>query len=598
MVKSVLAKEEAQSGENEWIQPSNDNQGDSDNEENAKKKEERKPLTRQSSFEHSIKTGATRIINQTKNKKRMETCLVENDSSEDQIQRFLATDTSDVDEQNWIQPGTTVADDDTTSEAEHSSILHDFKETISETISETLSHLHLPHHTSTPDGAINNKHGLLETAMETMLMEQAGIMGAQAVPASDHVENIKFEEKRNLSVESFKKLLAHPFRRRSNDSNEVKVTKKEPKKEPKKEKFSLFDSAMKTMLNETAHIIEGVGVHPKSLDEGDGVADIKPDTKHDKESASKIEKTQSSNVECSKVSEMVKESSIKDDKKVEKKSTERSYTKFCDNLNMSHVLDAAGSASQSTGEMPVFVLTKCISQENKKQTDEIDTNTHIDSIVDSCVSIDNMKLSPKTIQKSNINQDLNKPLIHSHSGDFINQTNKTKLLAHDPHHKHRSHDEKSIPVNSTSAAATAATGNSKQHARAESYGTKTQSSPTKVPTSSSSYNTASTGTTATSNLSSSKGKDCKDAKETICRRSSDSDLSITPKGNVPFVRFFSFSCKKKEDAKISFFLAFFLAYILNSLCNCLQFFFKFPILFSKEIGILDALQLFFSSFSS
>ena len=171
------------------------------------------------SFEKSIKTGATRIMN-PKNKKRMETCLVENESSEDQFQRYFVTETGDVDEQNWIQPGST-AEDDSTSEMGHNSILQDFKETITE----TWSHLHLPH--ATPDGAINNKHGLLETAMETMLMEQAGIMGAKATPAPDHVENVKFEEKRNSSIDSFKKLLAAPFRRRSNDSNEV--TKKEAK---------------------------------------------------------------------------------------------------------------------------------------------------------------------------------------------------------------------------------------------------------------------------------------------------------------------------------------------------------------------------------
>ncbi|XP_055305715.1 C2 domain-containing protein 5 isoform X2 [Sitodiplosis mosellana] len=508
VVKSVLAKEEAQSGENEWIQPSNDNHGDSDN-EGTNKREERRPLTRQSSFEKSIKTGATRIMN-PKNKKRMETCLVENDSSEDQLHRFFA-DTGDVDEQNWIQPGTT-ADDDNTSEMGHNSILQDFKETITE----TLSHLHLPH--ATPDGAINNKHGLLETAMETMLMEQAGIMGAQAVPTSDQVENVKFEEKRNSSIESFKKLLAAPFRRRSNDSNEVKVAKKEPKRD----KFSLFDSAMKTMLNETAHIIEGVGVHPKSFDEGDATnianVDVKPDSMHEKDHTAKITTTES-NVECAE--------RAKTGEEIDKiKNPEKSYTKFCDNLNMSHILTEVdgGSASQSTGEMPVFVLTKCNKQNQmKNQTPEIDPNTHIDSkclIPDSCVSIDNTKLSPKTKRKSN--QIINNPLIHSHSGDLINQTNKTKLLAHDPHHKHRSHDEKSIPVNGAAAG-------SKQHARAESYGTKTASSPTKVPTSSSSYNTAS-NCAATTNSSSSKGKDGKDDKETICRRSSDSDLSVTPKG--------------------------------------------------------------------
>ncbi|XP_031621264.1 C2 domain-containing protein 5 isoform X3 [Contarinia nasturtii] len=539
VVNSVLAQEEAQSDEIQWIQPSNDNQEDSDGERPSAKKgeEKRPPLTRQSSFERSIRTGATRIMN-PKNKKRMETCLVEQYSSQDQLNTILtATETNDVDEQNWIQPGTT-ADDDDTSEMGQNSILQEFKETISE----TLSHLHLPHHTK-PDGGISNKHGLLETAMETMLMEQATIMGAQ--PSSDHVEAVKFEEKRNSSIDSFKKLLVSPFRRRSNDSNaEVKL----PKKEPKKDKFSLFDSAMKTMLNETAHIIEDVGVsiHPKSFDRDD--SNVKAEEKHTNKTENIVKMEP---IECSDV-KTVEESPPKNDEKIaENTKKTQSYTTFCDNLTMSHVLtnaeapcssstiDTGNNSNQAMNEMPVFVLTKC----KKKKSHEIDANaTHIDSnktLLSDCsvygvspVDNNTTKLSPQTMRKSNLvpNQEHNnnKLLIHSHSGDLlINQTNITKLLAPDPHIKPRSQDEKSIPVSGASGGA------NKQHTRAESYGTKTQSSPTKVPTSSSSYNTASaTCTTATaSNLSSSKGKDGKDTKETMCRRSSDSDLSVTPKAS-------------------------------------------------------------------
>lgn len=521
----MLASEEADSDEIQWIQPSNDDQEDSDNED-AAKRELRKQLRRQSSFDTSIKTGATRIMN-PKNKKRMETCLVENDNSEG-LQSILATETDDIDEQNWIQPGTT-RDDDDTSEAPHNSILHDFKESISE----TLHHLHLPHHTKS-EGAIKDKHGLLETAMETMLMEQANIMGAQSAPSADHVETVKFEEKRNSSIESFKKLLVAPFRRRSNDSHDLKP----PKKETKKDKFSLFDSAMKTMLNETAHIIEGVGVHPKSIDKGDG--DVEMENQTEISISKKIEemKTESDHPQGSMDTAPEKDENTV----VENKNPTQSYSNFCDNLNLSHVLtndepscsSAAGNNNQSTNDVPTFVLTKCTSEQNKKKNAEIDPNTHIDKKVSLSpsshdrVSIDNKKHSPKVMKKSinNINSNnndnnLSKTLIHNHSGDLINQTNIAKLLAPDPYPKHRSHDEKSIPVNASDT----------KHTRADSYGTKMLTSPTKVPTSSSSYNT-STCVPAAANLSSSssKGKDGKDAKETICRRSSDSDLSVTPKG--------------------------------------------------------------------
>lgn len=514
-MKSVLAKEEAQSDEIRWIQPSNDVQGDSDNENaiNAAKPAEKKPLSHQPSFEKSIKSGATRIMN-PKNKKRMETCLVEMDSTQG-LQTALAAGTNDIDEQNWIQPGTT-ADDDDTSETGQSSILQEFRDTISE----TLHHLHLPHHAK-PDGAIN-KHGLLETAMETMLIEQASIMGAQPVAApADHVEHVKFEDKRNSSIESFKKLLVSPFRRRSNDSNDSKSAKKEPKKD----KFSLFDSAMKTMLNETAHIIEGVGVHPKSFDEDDNITN-KLNDKTQSDICAKIQ-AQEHKIDSN---DSLKSETI-DSQRVDDKNVSQSYSKFCNNLTMSHVLSDAEpsySTGQSTSEAPQLTLTKCKSKQLNKKPNEIDLNDHIDSKSHSpdTVSIDNKTLSPTTERKSNltINQDnnLSKTLIHSHSGDLINLTNITKLLAPDPHPKPRSHDEKSVAVGAAA----------NKHTRTESSsGTKTQSSPTKVPTSSSSYNTSSQ---AQGSAKLSTSKDGKDAKETICRRSSDSDLSVTPKGNHLF----------------------------------------------------------------
>lgn len=534
----MLAQEESQSDAIQWIQPSNDNQGDSDNDERERerdhvKKEVKKPtLTRQSSFD-IIKTGATRIMN-PKNKKRMETCLLEHGDSEG-LQTILAARSNDEDEQNWIQPGTTAEEEDTT-EMGRSSIL----EGIKDTISETLHHLHMPHHTK--DGVMKDNHGLLGTAMETMLMEQATIMGAQS--AADPVESVKIEERRNSSIESFKKLLVAPFRRRSNDSNDVKL----PRKESKKEKFSLFDSAMKTMLNETAHIIEGVGVHPKSFDQDDAkpIEQTNPTSEWKRDSIPRMKQPEAIDENVDGESEC-KPSDSNNDKNVESGNAPQSYSKFCDNLTMSHVLtndddvgdnestlSAAGNC-QSTSEMPVFVLTKCSSKQNKTSAKPIDPNIHIDKsnlTPDNAhhdrVPSDNKTISPKPMRKSNnlnVNpmNNLSRPLIHSHSGDLINQTNKTKLLAPDPYPKHRSQDDKCIPVNASA----------NKHTRAESSGTKTQSSPTKVPTSSSSYNTSTAAcATATSNLSSSKGKDGKE--ETICRRSSDSDLSVTPKGNAVF----------------------------------------------------------------
>lgn len=496
----MLAKEEAQSDEIQWIQPSNNEQDDSDNgiERNVSSH------ARIENKRSSIKTGATRIMN-PKDKKHMETCLVETDNSEG-LQTILAATIDDEDEQNWIQPGTTAEEDEPT-EVPHNSILQDFKDTISE----TLHHLHLPHHTKA-DGAIKDKHGLLETAMETMLIEQANIMGAsgQPVVAADPVEHVKFADKRNASIESFKKLLVSPFRRRSSASSN----------EAKKDKFSLFDSAMKTMLNGTAHIIEGVGVHPKSLDENVDEKEIEQS------------KLASDSAETMK--------SRPSEPNLAQNATK--YTKFCDNLVMSHVLTnaepqacAAGNSSQLNRVKPTPILIKRTSQHHhrtKSPTKEIDPHTCVDrkslspdinyrllnDIKKPHTKISMQKSNPSNHNNANLINSPSKSLIQCPFVDLINQTNKTKLLALDPHSKHSSHDEK----HATSG---------------KSYGTKTHSSPTKVPTSSSAYNTSSSSAqaaAAATNLSTSKGKDSKDAKEPICRRSSDSDLSVTPKGNNHF----------------------------------------------------------------
>lgn len=513
----MLAKEEAESDEIEWIQPSN-NRDDSDNDIDQNtlahgKKEVKRPLLRQSSFDISIKTGATRIMN-PKDKKHMETCLMERDHSEG-LQTFLAVSVDDdEDEQNWIQPGTTEEEEEP-NEMPHNSILQDFKDSISE----TLHHLHLPHHTKS-DGAIKDKHGLLETAMETMLMEQANIMGASGQPAvtSDPIENVKLQERRNSSIESFKKLLVSPFRRRSSDiSHDIKL--------PRKDKFSLFDTAMKTMLNDTAHIIEGVGVHPKSVDENENL-------KQTNRMTEQIEASTTENDEKQREHESA-------DSNVPTIDQNTKYSEFCDNLVMSHVLPndepemcTAGN-SRSTSEKPTPVLIKRASKHHHKKSlpPGIDFNTNIDTKSLSSdnnhgrLSNDNKKSTPhkKNLMTKSNNHNANpihspsKTLIQCPFADLINQTNKTKLLALDPHSKHSTHDEK----NPSSG---------------KSSGTKTQSSPTKVPTSSSAYNTSSTGAqAAATNLSTSKGKDSKDAKETICRRSSDSDLSVTPKGNHRFL---------------------------------------------------------------
>lgn len=679
VVKSVLAGEECEVGENEWIQPSNidDDAGDSDEERMRPPDETRRASRRHSSIDMPIRSGATHIMN-PKDKKHMETLIIERDDSDHALQTYLTTDSNYVDEQVWIQPGSTTEEADDP-EVQHNSMLQDFKESITE----TLHHLHLPHSHSHPKPEIK-EHGLLETAMETMLMERSSMLGALPVESTD---DKKFEEKRNASVESLKKLLAAPFRRRSNDSIDTA-------KHAKMEKFGLFDSAMKTMLIETAHIIEGVGVHPQSVDD-DGEAvkvvrstaaaddDEKMPEEHTTASAStgEIFREGVSSAKAVEGSLEMKESHQKedDDHKKEKEYVNKkkvaplkiippgdistppqtpsaplspktesvrrntsidSFKKLLmapfrrrsnDSIDLpkhvkkekfglfdtamktmltetTHIIEGVGVHPESLDENKYLSHSSVLSSDNDEKVPQIplqtpetsaqpmhyetesestanDTVTNesvhgehsaldnststvaltitepIPSIVAgnnnrfhempvlvlteddsipiydhitsdrvphsvpkhlslpqnyhdhmspaSSSSSSNNKRSPRPKRKSNLCVNPSyQPTNHQHhmlipckSASLINLTNKTNRLAHDvPHSTHRSHD-----------------GN----------GHHTKHSPSKVPNSSSAYNTA----TNRQPIPTVKEKDGKENKDMMCRRSSDSDLSITPKGN-------------------------------------------------------------------
>lgn len=669
-----MASEEAETGENEWIQPSNDEQGDSDEEGLLPAHDIRRSSRRHSSIDMPIRTGATHIMN-PKDKKHMETLIVEHDDSEQALQTFLATDSSKVDEQIWIQPGSTAEEDYT--EVEPTSLYQDFKESITE----TLHHLHLPHmpHHAKPE---IKEHGLLETAMETMLMERSTLLGAQYVEAKENTETKNFEDKRNASVESLKKLLAAPFRRRSHEPHE------DSSNQPKTEKFGLFDSAMKTMLIETAHIIEGVGIHQNDLDGDDGPSkhrreeggeQTSPTAKHlleienamksfdieregqafgrsedvpnqktaqKSDATAKIPNTSQKGENVCKTAETPLQSpeihstqrrkssidslkkfmispfrrrsndsvdSIKQQKKerfglfdsamktmlVEtahiiegvgvhpqsrdavsassaadseiassktlardlplssepetssqtSKTSQPLQSEKCLNESEPNSIDTAPNSVASDGafcnptppitsytltvtepttptsgndrfsEMPLFALPEDHSIP-KKDHHTHGVSKHLSPIQQAALA--SAKRSPKPKRKTNLivnpshqnneNHHYNKTLIPCKSASLINLTNKTNRFAHDvPHSTHRSHDEK-------------ADGHQHHHAHSESIEVN---SPSKVHNSSSSYNTS-----ASKQMPTIKDKDGKDNKDTICRRSSDSDLSITPKGKL------------------------------------------------------------------
>lgn len=552
VMKSVMAKDEEQLGEGHWIQPSDAvNTDDSEGEHDdavAKKRMHRIGSADMS----SIKTGATRIIRPDSKKKSMETRLVESEPHPDMLETMLATP-RDVDEENWIQPGSTADDADDNQEAEHSSLLHDFRENISE----RLHNLHLPHHHHGPRPDIKDHHGLLGTAMETMLLEQAGIMGAHgaAPPHSDTVEHTKLADRRNASVESFKKFFASPFRRESSASVDS-VAKKPPQVPPPppppvKQKFGLLDSAMKTMAIETTHIIENVGGHEKegAIDSGAAAittTDASQSTKHqDGERPPSPPSSQMSGT---------------DERRGESKSSSssppRSFNTFCDSsICASHVLltdsDASNAHASHTAtttttttksKVPIFVLTSDPMPVSPCCKKPIQSNDNRNSL---SPNREMHSAKPTTQRCTNCcgSTKLNS-LIPSSSCDMsINKTNKTKMLAPKSNSIHRSGDaivsslSKNAPLTTNGESAAAATNLAASigHSRADSIGAKLPvASPAKVPTSTSYGNTAAASipanaTTSGGPAATSHGKD--GAKESnICRRSSDSDLSVTPKG--------------------------------------------------------------------
>lgn len=545
VMKSVLAKDEEQLGEGHWIQPSDAGNTDNSDDETADVATKKRMHRIGSADMTSIKTGATRIIRPDSKKKSMETRLVESEPTQNVLETMLATP-RDVDEESWIQPGSTADDADDNNEAESSSLLHDFRESISE----RLHNLHLPHHHSGPKPDIRDHQGLLGTAMENMLLEQAGIMGAHGSASShpDTVEHAKLAERRNASVESFKKFFASPFRRESSASVDS-VAKKPPQAPPAIQKFGLLDSAIKTMAIETTHIIENVGGHAR-----DETIDVPVST------TGALAPLPSPTPQPDDTGEQTpaKMTEGKIDRIGEQPPPPaRSFNTFCDSsICASHVFltdnDASNAASHTVAtttttttksKVPILVLTSSPGFKKLNQSDENQTNRNSLSPnreMHSAKSAPTMQRCTNCCGSSKLNS-----LIPSSSCDLsINKTNKTKMLAPKSNSIHRSGDaivsslSKQNALSTNGEAAAANTSASVGHIRADSIGAKLPvTSPAKVPTSTSYIDTAATSIPANATISGgpaahSHGKD--GGKENnICRRSSDSDLSVTPKGRCP-----------------------------------------------------------------
>lgn len=166
VVKSVLAQEESQLESNNWIEPTTSSSSSYSD-------DQKKILVKQSSVDSSrrdsetlplLRTGGTRFSKDKSGK--VSGCeLVESNLSE---MTLLSPPSADEDANNWIQPGSTTDEPEfETRETRRGSLFKELKENISEKLHSIQEHL-----THSQPDEIRNKHGVISTALDTMLMEQ------------------------------------------------------------------------------------------------------------------------------------------------------------------------------------------------------------------------------------------------------------------------------------------------------------------------------------------------------------------------------------------------------------------------------------------
>lgn len=439
VVKSVLAQEESQLESNDWIEPATSSSSSSSD-------ERKKVLVKQSSSDSTrrdsdsgqmLRTGVTRF---SKDKRgNVSACeLVEMESD---MCSFLNGPNADQDADNWIQPGSTTTDEPEYIESRRGSIFKELKENFSEKLHSIQEHMHLTH--NQPD-EIRNKHGLISTAMDTILMEQATMMGAR--PSPNSVSVLRNEsQKRRSSIDSLKRRFASLYKR-SSDSEKSEL----------KNDSGLLGTAMKTMLMEAANVTEEMVAHTSKDLNNLPQADVAPFASLNNSKRPSI-------------------------------------------IEVTDMLNSYGSAIEFV-DITEQIIQPFISLTDLKNTVRIQSNKPM-----CVVDIPTESNLPKPSQKStNPKCYLPSKVDNTQhcAGCDSNTTNKASLLVPAP-----------FPVNRSNADLVGSPNKTVGHIRAESTGGKMAHSPSKgMVTGSQSATVAST------------------SKEPIFRRSSDSDLSVTPKG--------------------------------------------------------------------
>lgn len=532
VVKSVLAQEQCETDQNDWIDPalcassSSSAEDDGSNCIAAAAAAAGIGAIVQTDAEHdkliqdmiddsckTIRTGSSRISKDSKGHVS-NVKIVEMLSNPDELEMFLRRPATDVDAENWIQPGSTTNDEPECYEhRSRGSLFHDIKENLTEKMHHLQDHMHLPNHHHHPhphphhqaDEITHHKHGgLLSTAMDNILLEQAKMLGA--TPYNVPVDSVRYEDfSRRGSIESLRKRLTSFYHKRAGGhAAESSTTAADTK--------GMVGDAMRTMLIDAANINEELVVHPMQQQEDldnslPFLANLNPS-----EPSDLAKNSYGSAVDISELHE-----------------ASRPFISLTD---LAHITPAEScpiiiTTASTTPKMSPFTfvqnpriqLTDSTPPPLANDLMPTDETKTIRSSADKKINLKSTTTTPTTSTSTTTS-----------CCDSSISTNKAFLLAPNPFPVNRSemthHQQMATPP-----AAKAISG----HTRAESAGSKmTQqqsSSPSKPSTSTSAAASEAKAMSTSSGAASggiatpstSKDKD-------VCRRSSDSDLSVTPKG--------------------------------------------------------------------
>lgn len=152
----------------------------------------------------SIPIGKFEVVKDSKGHVISDPFIVESSARLEDIQKLL--ETSNEETSNWIQPGSTTDEPEIEDEPRHYIINN-----LSEKIHHLQDHLHLPFHEHTGIIHHHNQPGLLETAMATMLIEKLNICEASAGILPVEVPESPLPEKKKRFVDEVRKKLTSKF---------------------------------------------------------------------------------------------------------------------------------------------------------------------------------------------------------------------------------------------------------------------------------------------------------------------------------------------------------------------------------------------------